>query len=142
MSVSRDRERGIVGHKAGPMSWGRSTTALEHCDRRGKGRSTTGQGREAWVSAWHRPSAVRPSSAYCPSSSSVRLTNAEAAQTASAGAELEPLGQLELAEVVGVELAGLDVEVFAGEQQAAEAVSRDSPWRRPGPAGSRTSTRS
>jgi len=38
------------------------------------------------------------------------------------GRELEALGQLELADVLGVELAGLDVEILTCKKQTAEAV--------------------
>ena len=67
--------------------------------------------------AWGQESGER----HCPSNSSVRFTKAEADATASAGGQLEALGELELAEVVGVELAGLDVQVLAGQEQAAQA---------------------
>ena len=65
---------------------------------------------------------LMPVPAYCPSNSSVRLTNAEAAATASAGRELEALGQFELADVIGVELAGPDVKILTGKQQTAKTV--------------------
>ena len=56
--------------------------------------------------------------------------------------ELEPLGQLKLADVIDVELTGLDVEVFTGKQQTAKTVLAVALGSKPGPASSKTWPRS
>ena len=61
---------------------------------------------------------------YCPNNSSVRLTNADEASTASAGDILSRWACLELAQMLGIELAGANVEALARKSKQRKPNSR------------------